>query len=69
MSSCEHIQPCTECKKMICAHCIEDCSGCPMEACEKCYVGHLSKCEGCSTMLCPSEMIKTKCPSCDIQGV
>ena len=67
MNSCDHITNCTECKKHICAHCVEDCSGCPIEACENCYTRHLVKCSKCPSLVCPMEMIGKICPSCDMQ--
>jgi|GEM_PF-4833937 len=69
---CEHIKACSECKKKLCIYCIEFCSGCPIEGCEKCYTKHLFKCPDCSQLLCPNETKKDdkgieRCPSCHFQ--
>ena len=67
LDSCEHIQPCTECSKSLCSYCIEDCDGCPIEACEECFNKHLVKCESCETLLCPKNLKGVQCPSCNMQ--
>ena len=68
MDSCDHIEPCTECNKSLCSYCIEDCDGCPIEACESCYTRHLIKCDTCISLVCPNNMIGKICPSCDMQN-
>lgn len=68
MDNCEHIQPCTECGMSLCSYCIEDCDGCEMEACEKCYTNHMKQCKTCEALLCPKVLIGEQCPSCEIQN-
>jgi len=73
-NNCEHIQPCSECKKNLCSYCIEPCDGCDIEACENCYTAHLIKCVGCSILLCPTHILFVKdkndtlCPTCRMKG-
>jgi len=52
---CPHIVSCTQCRKHLCSHCVEMCSGCPLEGCELCYTKHLVKCQECPNILCPNE--------------
>ncbi len=51
----------------ICSYCVEDCSGCRIETCEKCYKAHQVKCKTCQIPLCPTELIKEFCPVCDMK--
>ncbi len=59
---------CNDCKKIICSYCIEDCSGCHTETCEKCYKAHQVKCKECDKSLCKTELIKELCPICDMNN-
>jgi len=57
---------CSVCNSILCTYCIEDCSGCGMEACSKCYMGHQISCVSCTKRLCPEEVTKEKlCPYCE----
>lgn len=68
MNKCEHITRCSKCEKIICSYCIEDCSGCGIEACKECYSEHQSKCNICNSELCPTELMANKmCAVCDMK--
>lgn len=68
MNKCNHITECSKCEKTICSYCIEDCSGCGIEACKDCYNQHQIKCQDCSESLCPTEIMSNqKCPVCDMK--
>lgn len=65
---CQHTKPCTQCSMLLCAYCIEVCSGCEIEGCESCYLKHLEKCLDCPNLMCPNETQyiggQPLCPAC-----
>lgn len=65
---CEHITSCQKCEGLICSYCVEDCSGCQLEACKDCYDKHLISCQQCQIKLCKSEMLGNICPTCDMKN-
>ncbi len=57
---------CEDCPKLICKHCIEDCSGCNKELCEECYNKHINSCEDCHAPMCPVQVTVKLCPLCEM---
>lgn len=66
-SFCDHITTC-KCGAIVCSYCIECCSGCEEDLCEKCYNSHTVQCNTCKDHLCPTEIINNGlCPLCNMK--